>query len=274
VAIFENDYSLAQTLTEESLALRREMGEKKGIAGSLHSLGFIASKRGDYPTARVLMEESLVLERELGDRRGIAYLLNSMGPVAVAQEDYDTAQLFFEESLTLMRELGDNFGAAAVFYTLGNLVRIQGDFTKARSLFEESLTLCNETDNPWVVGKVFLGQGLMELAEGALNARDHILQGLRLYKEFGEKLAQTSCLIGAAGFALQEGNPQHAAQLLGAVDSALQALDAVAEIEVKHLHTQILAKAREALSEAAFQSAFNEGSQWSLEEVVRKVLSE
>jgi len=274
VAIVENDYSLARTLTEESLTLRREMGEKKGIAGSLHSLGFIATRRGDYPTALALMEESLALERELGDRRGIAYLLNSMGPAALAQEDYDSARSFFEESLTLMRELGDNFGVAVVFYSLGNLARIQGDSTSAQSLFEESLELRGEMDEKWVVGKVLLGKGLMELAETVPEAREHILQSLRLYRELGEKLVQTSCLIAVAGLALQEGDSQRTAQLLGAVDSALKMLDAVTEIEVKHIHTKTLAAVREQLGGSAFQSAWEEGSKWTLEEAVKKVLGE
>jgi len=275
VAIVENDYSMARILTEESLTLRREMGEKKGIAGSLHSLGFIAAKRGDYPTARTLMEESLVLERELGDRRGVAYLLNSMGPVALAQGDYETARLFFDESLTLMRELGDKFGAAALHYSLGNLARMKGDFIEARSLFEKSLALCGEMeDKRWVVGKVVFGQGLMELAEDAPEAREHILQSLSLYQELGEKLVQTSCLIAVAGLAFQEGEAQRAAQLLGAVDSALKALNAVMEIEVKFFYMQILERAKKALGEEVFQSAYHEGSKWALENTVKNVLGE
>ena len=43
---------------------------------------------------------------------------------------------------------------------------------------------------------------------------------------------------------------------------------------MKFLHEQTLAKVKEALGEAAFQSAFDEGSKWSLEETVKKVLEE
>jgi len=151
---------------------------------------------------------------------------------------------------------------------------LKGDYTGARSLFEESLTLCNEADERWVIGKVLLGQGLVELAEGAPEARDHILQSLNIYKKLGEKLVQTSCLIAVAGLALQEGDSQRAAQLLGVVDSALKMLDAVTEVEVKHIHTKTLASIREQLGESAFQSAFDEGSKWSLDEMVDKVLGE
>jgi len=46
----------------------------------------------------------------------------------------------------------------------------------------------------------------------------------------------------------------------------------VLEADIIHFHTQTLAAVREQLGEAAFQSAFEEGSQWSLEEAVRKAL--
>ena len=71
---------------------------------------------------------------------------------------------------------------------------------------------------------------------------------------------------------LEEGKPHFAAQLLGAVESALKTLNAVAEPDVKFFHEQTLAAVREQLGEAAFQSAWEEGSKWILEEAVTRAL--
>ena len=90
--------------------------------------------------------------------------------------------------------------------------------------------------------------------------------------ETGEQRQQTSSLIGAAGLVLQEGNAVFSAQILGAVESALKALNAVVEPDYINLHEQTLAQVKEALGEEGFQSAREEGSQWSLEEAVKKVL--
>jgi hypothetical protein len=46
------------------------------------------------------------------------------------------------------------------------------------------------------------------------------------------------------------------------------------EFEMKPLYEQTLAKVKEAMGETAFQSAWEEGSQWSLEEAVKRVLSD
>jgi hypothetical protein len=100
------------------------------------------------------------------------------------------------------------------------------------------------------------------------------LHSLRQRWDTDEKLQQTSSLIGAAGLVLQDGNPQFAAGLLGAVESALKVLNVPMEPEMKPFHAQTLAQVRDVLGEAGFQSAWEEGSQWSLEEAVKKVLGE
>lgn len=119
-----------------------------------------------------------------------------------------------------------------------------------------------------------LGLGLVDLAEDKSETRGNILGSLRLRMETGEQLYQTSSLIGAAGLVLQEGNPQFAAKLLGAVESALKGLNAAMEPEIKFFYEGTLAKVKQALGEAGFQSAFEEGSKWSFEETVNKVLEE
>jgi len=58
------------------------------------------------------------------------------------------------------------------------------------------------------------------------------------------------------------------------VESTLKVLNAVMEPEVKFFYEATLAKVKEALGEAAFQSAWEDGSQWSLEEVVKKALED
>jgi hypothetical protein len=73
---------------------------------------------------------------------------------------------------------------------------------------------------------------------------------------------------------LQEGNPQFAVQLLGAVESALKMLKAIMEPEMIHFHAKTQAAARERLGESVFQSAWEEGAGWTLEEAVTKALAD
>ena len=65
----------------------------KARADALNGAGSLAWMQGDYGGARVLLEESLTMKRELGDRKGIAYSLNNLASVAHDQGDYDAARV-------------------------------------------------------------------------------------------------------------------------------------------------------------------------------------
>jgi len=144
LAFYQGDYPAARALEEESLAIRRELGDRSGIAGSLGNLGNVASGQGDYPAARALYEGSLAIRRELGDPSGIANSLGNLGNVALYRGDYPAARALDEESLAIRRELGDRFGIAVSLSNLGQVAYEQGDYPAARALDEESLAIRRE----------------------------------------------------------------------------------------------------------------------------------
>jgi tetratricopeptide (TPR) repeat protein len=270
----QGDYAKARMLYEESLSMRSGMGDKSGIADSLYMLGKLAYWQGEYVAARASFEESLSLCREMGDKSAIALALTHLGNVVSSQSDYAAAQALHEESLRLCREMGFKLGSAIALVDVGYEAYLQGDYIKARLSYEECLALCKEMDEKQVMAYALFGLGLLDLTVNKPEAREHILHSLRLRWDTGERLQQTSSLIGAAGLVLEEGNPQFAAELLGAVESVLKGLGAVMEPELKPFHTRTLEAARGQLGKAAFQSAWEEGGQWSLEEAVKKVLGE
>jgi len=266
------DFHMAQAMYNESLNLRREIDDKTGIASSLNNLGQIAARHGDYAKAIKLQEESLILFRETGDKPAIAMSLNNLGTLAFIQDDYSSAQTFYEDGLLLSREVDVKWRIADVTLRLGSLALAQGKSTEARAFFEESLALSKAIDLKELIGYVLLGLGLVNLADDKPEARENIFQSLRLLQQIDDQLGVTSSLIGISGLVLREGNSLLAAQLLGAVESALKELDATVEIDVKFFYKDTLAKVKEALGDGAFQSAWEEGAKWSLEEAVKKVL--
>ena len=72
----QNDNATAKALYEESLALRRELGDQWGIGAALNNLGLVVLHDGDYPAARALYGESLKVFRDLGNRQAMAILWN------------------------------------------------------------------------------------------------------------------------------------------------------------------------------------------------------
>ena len=197
LAFMQGDYPQARGLHEESLTIRRELGDKSGIAFSLNNLGNVAYNQGDYGGARVLYEESLTIFRELGPKQGIALSLNNLGNVAYNQGDYPQARVLYKESLTIRRELGDKSGIAASLNNLGNVAADQGDYAAARVLYEESLTIRRELGN-----KSGIAASLNNLGNVAYNQGDY--GGARVLLE--ESLAIARELEDKSGIAFSLNN--------------------------------------------------------------------
>jgi tetratricopeptide (TPR) repeat protein len=130
----QGEYERAATLHEESLALRRALGDLWGTAASLNHLGNVAYMQGEYGRATALHEEALALQRALGDRRGIAGSLLSLGLVASMQGEYAGAATLIEEGLLLGRDIGARDLAADSLESLGWVAAARGQPQRAARL--------------------------------------------------------------------------------------------------------------------------------------------
>ncbi|MGH2390121.1 MAG: tetratricopeptide repeat protein, partial [Chloroflexota bacterium] len=78
------EHGRAQALYEESLALRRALGDQWGIAVSLTALGLVASRRGEYRRAVALHVEALRFGQRIGARDVLAEGLEQVAHGAAA----------------------------------------------------------------------------------------------------------------------------------------------------------------------------------------------
>jgi predicted ATPase/Tfp pilus assembly protein PilF len=167
VSYEQGDLSAARALYEECLAILRDVGSRSGVATSLNNLGFVLSELGDHAAASALHGESLAIKRELGDRSGIAHSLNNLGRVAYQQGKFGSAQTLYEESLAIRREIGDRIGIASSLNNLGTLSYDQGDFSSARTMHMEALAIWAELDDLQGIAYSLEGLAPLEAALGS-----------------------------------------------------------------------------------------------------------
>lgn len=89
----------------EALAIREELGDRKGIA-FLHSA--LASQNPD-PSGEAALDhwkKALSIQREIGDRPGASRTLYSLGNLEAERGRLDEALAFFAESMTLAGSIG------------------------------------------------------------------------------------------------------------------------------------------------------------------------
>jgi len=205
LSFMQSDYDRGQALAQESLALFRELGDKRGIALSLNRLGIAAWRRADFPTARVLMEEDLALYRELGNPDRIAWSLFALGLLNIKQGEYTRASASFEEGLALFRRLDNKRGiAASLTQMAGALFVSQGDQTMVYPLLAQGLSLDREVGDKegMAVSSLLLGSVALKQGDVA-TARTRVEEGLLLYREMGyrEGIAEALSLLGKVEFA-------------------------------------------------------------------------
>lgn len=126
---------MARVFLEESLALRRELGNKRCLAMGLNMLGDVVCREGDHDAARAFFEESLAIRRALGDREGIASVLQSQAYLEYRRESYGAARALYAACLAIRRELGDKGNAARCLEGLAVVAAAAGESDRAARLF-------------------------------------------------------------------------------------------------------------------------------------------
>jgi class 3 adenylate cyclase/tetratricopeptide (TPR) repeat protein len=166
VAAMEGEYEAAQGLYDESLIIRRELGDTPGVAALLNNQGVLARYRQDLIEARRLNDESIALFRTLGDRWSLGQLLNNQACVAADQGHFAEARTLLAESLNIRRQLGDRDGLALSLTTLADVAIDEGDYAGSMPLLEESLAVYRSLGEATGVLYVIEDYALVAAAQG------------------------------------------------------------------------------------------------------------
>jgi tetratricopeptide (TPR) repeat protein len=185
----QHDFGTATRLFEQSLALRRALGEDEGKTDLLINAARQARIVGQYQQATALLEDVLARHRALGEHipMGSAELglsvdefglvLRELGLVWREQGDFTRAAALFAEALTLHRAIDDRASVAFELLGLADVARDQGDAAGVRAYGEPSLTMLRELEIEWAIGFA-----LHTLAQGSFYAGD-LMRALALIRE-------------------------------------------------------------------------------------------
>jgi predicted ATPase len=181
------DLPRAATLSESSLQLARQIGDKRSIAYPLSTLAWLAYFQGNYPQAAALGEESLSLFREVNDLWGTVHTLNILGYIAESEADYLRAELLQREGMIIARTAGDSDSLAWSIYLLGRIMAERGQYAQAIQLCNESLDIYRELGNTWAIALVLYTLGDSSLALGELSSAASLCQeSVKLLREVSD----------------------------------------------------------------------------------------
>ncbi len=276
MAYYQGDYPCARAQSEESLAIRRQLGDRRGMAFALNILGNVAVDQGDFASAQTLFEESLAIDRELGDQRGIAAMLSNLGSVAQNKGDHQAAGTLYKESLAIIRELGDRGGISIVLICLGLAACGEKDYPAARMRLEESLAIGRELGDRRSMAMSLTSLGYVADEQGDFaSARALYQEGLVIQRELGDMGGVPTSLEGLAAVVAALDNALCAARIWGAAERLREEIGSPMAPNELPRYDRRVAAARAALGDdATFDRAWREGHALTLARAIELALEE
>jgi predicted ATPase/class 3 adenylate cyclase len=211
---------LAQRVMTEALVHPGAQKRDAERTRALFALGQICNSMGRYREALAHLEESLAIGREIGDRRRVAATLQPLGVVLTAQGDFAGARKCFDEAILLAQEIGDKREIAAALNNRAQLHRVEGDLDAAQPLYEQDLDMVRELGDQEGIAIALLNLAMIEIGRGAVDrARGMLLETLAIVLATRSKSASQSTFEVAAGLAAAGAAWEVAARLYGAAES-------------------------------------------------------
>ena len=239
--------------------------------------GMLAAAQGDYNRAVAQYEESLALCRDLGYKKGMSGPLRELGAVAYQRGDYERAVRLNERALAISSEFGSAFGSGLAVCNLADAWRARGDLERARALLEGSLTSLRGKENSVRISNALvntltrLGSIACETGEDA-RASEYYAESLELVWRLGFGFEGVACLEGLARVAAMQGRPERAARLLGVSAARRDAMGTSFSPVTLADHDLAVNAAQRALGEEVFEAAWTAGHGMPLEDAIADAL--
>jgi predicted ATPase/DNA-binding SARP family transcriptional activator len=196
-AFRQGDLPRAQNVTEEALALFRELGDESEVGRCIGTLGNIAVGNGDLDRATELYEEAAALSRAAGNRSRLAVILANLGSIAGQRDDLETSALYAREAADLQRDLEERDGLSVSLHNLGRAELGLSHPAEARAALSESLALARELGYREVIAYDLSGLAELALLEqeseraaALLGASEDLFREIGVAIEQGEAVAQ------------------------------------------------------------------------------------
>jgi tetratricopeptide (TPR) repeat protein len=181
------------------------------------------------------VEEGLALFHELHYQPGVAQALNIIGEITRLNSDYQRAKQVYEECLAMCQQTGEVRHICYLYHNLGFIAQHEGDYVRAAYLVRQSLQLSHNRN---------------------------------AVQDIATALATLASAVGMMG------QPQDAARLLGAAETAFERIGAFFLPSDTPKIIRITSVIRAQLGDASFDATWVKGRRMTLEQAVAYALSE
>ena len=270
----QSDHAEARKMLETCLELRRELQSEVDIAATLSTLSLARLQAGDAEEAAAGESEALQIFRGLGDRIGEAIGLLHLGQIRLHQGDDATARSQLEQCLAIARDIRHQEVEGECERVLGEVALETDDRGQASHRFKRSLTVCREAGDKRGEANALHWLARVDLQAGDLDAaRPRLAESLRAFRAFEMREELLGCLEDHAALAQAEGRLEVAAGVLAAAAQSRQRLSLKLPPRAERRRQALIGALRRTMTDAPFESAWDEARHWEIDEAIRQALS-
>ncbi len=201
----QHDYARARAYLERALSTHIEHPHM--LSAVLHNLGVVAIEQGDYSRARQYYERSLALREQIGDRRGVGMLLTNLGNFYLYLGQYEEAKQYYRRSLSLLQEIGERWAECIVLGNLGLVHHYLGDQELAERYARYAVRLAQRIgDKPTEATMWMKLAHALAAQQRWQEAQDAYQRSFTLRQEVGQTTLAMESLAGLARVALHQGH--------------------------------------------------------------------
>jgi eukaryotic-like serine/threonine-protein kinase len=138
---------------QESLAIKQQIGDKRGAAASLGEIAQIEDNAGKSEEALAAYKQALAIGRNIGDQTGVGNVLINTGNFFHNHGKPDEALQYYTQALEIERQLGDQSRQALCLNNIGAIKSDQGQYQDALTYLEQAYDLRQKLNMPEDVGE-------------------------------------------------------------------------------------------------------------------------
>ncbi len=143
---FSGDLDQAEKKYLQSLAIKEEINDQLGIAGTTGNLGLIYYSKGNNIKAIEYYLKSLKMQEILVNYNGVANALNNIGNVYASINESDKAIEYYLKCLKIYEDNNDLRGVGSTNNNLGGIYIDKKQYEKAVPYLEKALTIRRQID--------------------------------------------------------------------------------------------------------------------------------
>jgi predicted ATPase/class 3 adenylate cyclase len=236
--------------------------------------GFLTFWQQNLAAARRIYTQNLEREEELGDKWGIAFSLHMLANIAIAEGNVKDGRELHNKSIALSREINAVWVLALAQFSLGYCELLEGHLAIAEELCSESLKHFRSLGEKFGMGQVLSNLGFVMCTKGDfVSAKTIFLEALNLSMEMGDRFGVIGILTGLAGVLQNEGKRVTSTRLQGAIVRIEREIATTQLLfPIEHEMFESTAKVlQESMGAEAYQRELETGMSLNLDEVLRLV---